>query len=225
MKYEIKGDNFPVAICQMKAGEAIQCEAGAMSWMDPTIRMETQHGGLGKMAKRALSKETLSLNRYVADGDGEIAFSSCTPGKIIPIELKPGHSIVAQKGAFLAADEGVDLDIFFQKKLGSGLFGGEGFIMQKLSGEGTALLEIDGGTVAYDLGPGEKKIMDTGYLVMMDETCSIDVVTIKGVTNVLFGGEGLFNTVVTGPGRIVIQTMPMVQMVSDIAELIQKVNK
>ncbi|MBQ6401143.1 MAG: TIGR00266 family protein [Firmicutes bacterium] len=225
MNYEIIGGNFPAAVCKMKAGEAIKCEAGAMSWMDPSIRMETKSGGLGKLVGRALSKETLFLNRFVADADGEITFSACTPGQIIPVEIQPGKSIVAQKGAFLAADEGVDLDIFFQKKIGSGLFGGEGFIMQKLSGQGTALLEIDGGVVEYTLAPGQKKVLDTGYLVMMDETCSIDIVMIKGATNILFGGEGLFNTVVTGPGKIVIQTMPMVQMVSDIAELIQRVNK
>ena len=224
MQYEIKGGNFPVAVCRMKAGETIQCESGAMSWMDPTIRMQTESGGLGKLVGRALSKETLFLNNYVADADGEIALSACTPGQIIPVEIQPGKSIIAQKGAFLAADKSVDLDIFFQKKVGSGLFGGEGFVMQRLSGQGTALLEIDGGIVEYELAPGQKKIIDTGYLVMMDETCSIDVVMIKGAKNVLFGGEGLFNTVITGPGRIVIQTMPMVQMVADIAELLQRVS-
>ena len=221
MEYKITGGSFPVAICKMKAGEAISCEAGAMSWMDNTIQMETKSGGLGKMLGRAFSKETLFLNRYVAKGDGEIAFSANAPGEIRAIGIQPGRSIICQKGAYLASDEGVDLDIFFQKKLGSGLFGGEGFIMQKLSGQGTALIEIDGATILYDLKADEKKIIDTGYLVMMEDTCSLDVVMIKGVKNVLFGGEGLFNTVVTGPGKIVIQTMPMMQIVGRVASMIQ----
>ncbi len=219
MIYEIKGGSFPVAVCKMRAGEALSCEAGAMSWMDSTIRMETKSGGIGKVLGRAFSNETLFLNRYVADGDGEIAFSANSPGEIRALEIQPGRSIICQKGAFLAADESVDLDIFFQKKMSSGLFGGEGFIMQKLSGQGTALIEIDGSTVEYELAAGEKKTIDSGYLVMMEDTCSIDVVMIKGVTNVLFGGEGLFNTVITGPGKILLQTMPMVQMVARISAM------
>ncbi|MBQ7677320.1 MAG: TIGR00266 family protein [Lachnospiraceae bacterium] len=219
MRYEIKGGSFPVAVCKMSAGEAINCEAGAMSWMDPTIQMETKSGGLGKLVGRVLTNETLFLNRYVANADGEIAFSANSPGEIRAIDIQPGRSVVCQKGAFLASDESVDLDIFFQKKIGTGFFGGEGFVMQKLSGQGTALIEIDGSTVEYELAAGESKTIDSGYLVMMDDTCSIDVVMIKGVKNVLFGGEGLFNTVVTGPGRIVLQTMPMVQIVARIASM------
>lgn len=225
MNFEIKGGSFPTALCKMRAGETIVCEAGAMSWMDPTIRMETKTGGLGKMLGRVMTRETLALNHYVAEQDGEIAFSATSPGQILPLAIRPGRSIICQKGSFLAADDSVDLDIFFQKKVGAGLFGGEGFIMQRLSGQGTALIEIDGSTVEYTLGPGESKTIDTGYLVMMEETCSIDVQMVKGISNVLFGGEGLFLTVVKGPGKILLQTMPMVQMVSRIAELIQTVKK
>lgn len=221
MNYEIRGGSFPVALCRMHAGESIICETGAMSWMDPAIRMETKTGGLGKMLGRAMTKETLFLNHYVAERDGEIAFSATSPGQILPIEIQPGQSVICQKGSFLAADSSVDLDIFFQKKVMTGLFGGEGFIMQKLSGHGTALIEIDGSTVEYNLAAGQSKTIDTGYLVMMEDTCSIDVQMVKGVGNILFGGEGLFLTTVKGPGRILLQTMPMVQMVGQIAALMK----
>ena len=220
MNGEFKGCNFPVAICNLDAGEAINCESGAMAWMSDGIRMETNTGGgLGKMFGRAFSGESLFMNRYVAEKPGFLSIGAHAPGEIRKITITPEKSIVVQKGSFLAKDESVDLSIFFQKKLGSGFFGGEGFIMSKLSGNGDVLIEIDGGVVEYDLAPGEKMTIDTGYLVMMDDTCSIDVEMVKGMTNILFGGEGLFNTVVTGPGKIMIQTQPMVQFVSTIAQM------
>lgn len=222
MKCEFKGGNFPVAICELEAGQAINCESGAMAWMSEGIRMETNTGGgLGKMFGRAFSGESLFMNRYVAERPGFISIGACAPGEIRKIAITPDKPIVVQKGSFLAKDEGVDLSIFFQKKIGSGLFGGEGFIMNKLTGNGDVLIEIDGGVVEYDLAPGQKMTIDTGYLVMMEDTCSIDIVMIKGVSNILFGGEGLFNTVVTGPGKIMIQTQPMVQFVSNIAQMMQ----
>ncbi len=225
MNCEIKGGNFPVAICDMAAGEALMCETGAMAWIHGGIKMETNTGGgLGKMLGRAFSGESLFMNRYVAESDGTLAIGACSPGEIRKIDLS-GKAIVVQKGSFLAMDEGVNLDIFFQKKIGSGVFGGEGFIMNKLSGNGSVLLEIDGGAVEYDLAAGEKMTIDTGYLVMMDETCSIDIVMIKGVGNILFGGEGLFNTVVTGPGHIILQTQPLTQFASRIAEMVQVVKR
>jgi uncharacterized protein (TIGR00266 family) len=171
------------------------------------------------MFGRAFSGESLFMNRYVAEKPGFLSIGAHAPGEIRKITITPEKSIVVQKGSFLAKDESVDLSIFFQKKLGSGFFGGEGFIMSKLSGNGDVLIEIDGGVVEYDLAPGERMTIDTGYLVMMDDTCSIDVEMVKGMTNILFGGEGLFNTVVTGPGKIMIQTQPMVQFVSTIAQM------
>ena len=226
MNCEIKGGNFPVALCDMEAGSAISCEAGAMAWLKGGIRMETNTGGgLGKMLGRAFAGESIFMNRYVADSAGTLALGAHAPGEIRKIAVTSDHPIVVQKGSFLAMDEGVDLSIFFQKKIGSGFFGGEGFIMNKLSGNGDVLLEIDGGVVEYDLAAGEKMTLDTGYLVMMDATCSLDVVMIKGVGNILFGGEGLFNTVVTGPGKIMIQTQPMVQFVSHIAEMMNTAKK
>ncbi len=226
MNVEIKGGNFPVAVCQMDAGSAITCESGAMSWMQGGVRMETNTGGgLGKMLGRAFSGESLFMNKYVADSAGLLAMAAKSPGEIKKVTVTPDKPLIVQKGSFLAMDPTVQLDIFFQKKIGSGFFGGEGFVMNKLSGNGSVLLEIDGGAVEYDLAAGEQMTIDTGYLVMMDDTCSIDIVMIKGVGNMLFGGEGLFNTVVTGPGHIILQTQPLTQFASKIAEMIQVVKK
>ena len=226
MKAEIKGGNFPVAVCDLATGEAVNCEAGAMSWLNGGIKMETNTGGgLGKMLGRAFSGESLFMNRYVAEAPGILAIGAHAPGEIRKITLTPDKSIVVQKGSFLAMDEGVDLSIFFQKKIGSGLFGGEGFIMNKLSGNGDVLLEIDGGAVEYDLAAGETMTIDTGYLVMCDSTVSIEITMIKGVGNILFGGEGLFNTVVTGPGHIMLQTQPLTQFVGTIAQMMANIKK
>ena len=216
MKYEIKGDNLPVVVCSLDDGEAMVTQSGAMSWMSPNMEMNTTGGGVGKMFGRLFSGESLFQNLYTARGQGMIAFSSSFPGSIRAVEIVPGREVVVQKSAFLAAEKGVELSVFFQKKLGAGFFGGEGFIMQKLSGSGTAFLEIDGSHVEYELSPGQQIVIDTGYLAMMDATCSLDVQSVKGVKNVLFGGEGLFNTVVTGPGRVVLQTMPINQFASQI---------
>ena len=220
MKYQILGNNFPVAVCDMQRGDSIICQAGGMAWMRGAIRMETKGGGLGKMFGRAFSGEMMFQNHYVADGDGQIAFAASSPGEIRAIELTPGHSIIAQKGSFLASDASVDMSVFFQKKIGAGLFGGEGFIMQKLSGSGTVLVEVDGCAITYDLAPGEQITIDTGYLVLMEDTCSMDIVTVKGIGNVLFGGEGLFNTVVTGPGKVVLQTMPLTSLAGKVAAMV-----
>ena len=210
MQYKIQGEPMPVVICELAPGESIISEAGAMSWMSPNMQMETVGGGVGKAFGRMFSGESLFQNRYTAmGGSGTIAFASSFPGAIRAIEIAPSHPIVVQKRGFLAADPNVELSVFFRKKVASGLFGGEGFIMQKISGHGIAFVEIDGSTVEYDLAPGEKLISSTGQVAIMDATCSMDVQTVKGVKNVLFGGEGLFNTVITGPGHVVMQTMPL----------------
>ncbi len=220
MRYEIKGGNFPVAVCDMEAGESIVCQAGGMAWIRGDIRMETKGGGIGKMFGRAFSGESMFQNRYSARSRGQIAFAASSPGEIRAVQIAPGRSVIAQKGSFLASDEGVELSVYLQKKVGAGFFGGEGFVMQKFSGSGTVLVEIDGSAVEYDLAPGEQMVIDTGYLVLMDESCRMDIVTVKGVGNVLFGGEGLFNTVVTGPGKVVLQTMPLSTLAGRIAAYI-----
>lgn len=209
MKYEIKGDNLPVVICELEAGETISTEGGAMSWMDANIEMDTKGGGIGKVFGRMFSGENLFKNEYTAVGrPGKIAFASSFPGTIRAIQIEPGRDIIVQKSGYLASEKGVDVSVHFQKKVGAGLFGGEGFIMQRLSGKGIAFVEIDGSAIEYDLAPGQSMIVDTGYLAMMDATCSMDIKTVKGVKNMFLGGEGIFNTVVTGPGKIVLQTLP-----------------
>ena len=210
MRYEIKGETLPVVVCELENGEKMITERGSMSWMSPNMKMETSAGGIGKAFGRMFSGESMFQNFYTAQsGPGMIAFASSFPGSILPIQITPDKPIIAQKSAFLASEQGVELSVFFQKKLGAGFFGGEGFIMQKLSGQGTAFVEIDGYAVEYELAPGQQMVIDTGYLAMCDATCSIDVVGVKGVKNVLFGGESFFNTVVTGPGKIIVQTMPI----------------
>lgn len=211
MQYQIAGEPLPVVTCQLAAGETMITERGSMSWMTPNMRMETTtNGGLGKAFGRLLAGESLFQNRYTAQGGpGLIAFASSFPGSIRAFEIGPGKELVVQKSGFLAAEAGVELSVFFQKKLGSGFFGGEGFIMQKLSGQGIAFAEFDGHVVEYELAAGQSLVVDTGYIAAMDATCSMDIVTVPGVKNALFGGEGLFNTVVSGPGHIWLQTMPI----------------
>ncbi|MGI6354500.1 MAG: TIGR00266 family protein [Lentisphaerae bacterium] len=214
MQYQIIGEPLPVVICTLEAGEAMHSESGAMSWMTPNMQMETSSGGgVGKVFGRMLSGENLFLNKYTATGSaGTIAFASSFPGSIRAFEISSEHEIIAQKGSFLAGSPTVEMSIFFQKKLGAGFFGGEGFIMQKFSGAGIVFIEIDGTAVEYDLAEGQSMIVDTGYLAAMSATCKIDVRTVPGIKNMLFGGEGIFNTVITGPGHIILQTMPIGQL-------------
>lgn len=216
MKYEIKGGAFPIVVCNLTKGEQMITERGSMVWMTPNINMETAGGGIGKMFSKALSGESMFQNIYTAMGDGMITFGSSFPGKIVAVEIQPGRNFIVQKSAFLAAEKGVELSIHFNKKVGAGFFGGEGFIMQKLSGSGIAFIEIDGDLVEYELAAGEKMIVDTGNVAGFDSTVSIDIQTVSGVKNVIFGGEGLFNTVLTGPGRIWLQTMPVVNVANAI---------
>ena len=215
MKYTIQGEPLPVVICELEANETLITENGAMSWMSPNMEMDTSGGGLGKMFGRAFSGEKMFVNRYTArGGNGMIGLASSFPGSIRAYEIAPGCDIVAQKSAFLASTAGVEMSVFFQKKVGAGFFGGEGFIMQRLSGNGTAFLEFDGSIVEYELAPGQQIIIDTGYLAAMTSSCSVDIKAVSGVKNALLGGEGFFNTVLTGPGRIWLQTMPVSSLAS-----------
>lgn len=225
MKYQIKGEPMPVVICELANGESMLCEAGAMVWMSPNMQMETVGGGAGKMLGRMFSGESLFQNRYTARGDGMIAFASSFPGSIRAVQIDPAHPVVVQKSGFLASEAGVELSIFFQKRIASGLFGGEGFIMQKLSGSGTVFLELDGSVINYTLQPGQQMLISTGHLAMMDATVSMDIQQIKGVKNVLFGGESLFNTSVTGPGTVTVQTMPISNLIGEIASKLPAGNK
>ena len=201
MQYQIKGETLPVVICHLEAGEKMITEKGSMSWMSPNMLMETgTNGGLGKAFGRMFSGESMFQNTYTSQGgNGTIAFASSFPGSIKAFEISPGNEMIFQKSAFLAAEAGVQLSVHFQKKLGSGLFGGEGFILQRVSGQGTMFAEFDGHVIEYELQPGQQIVVDTGHLAAMTPSCQMDIKTIKGVKNIVFGGEGLFNTIITGP--------------------------
>ena len=209
MKYEIKGGSFPVVTCRLDDGEAMITESGSMVWQTPNIKMETRGGGIGKMFSKALSGESIFQNIFTADGAGMVTFGSSFPGKILPLEIGPGREMILQKGSFLAAQTSVELSVHFNKKLGAGFFGGEGFIMQRLSGHGVAFAEIDGELVEYRLADGEKLFVDTGNVAGFEVSVSMDIKQVPGLKNKLLGGEGFFHTVLTGPGNVWLQTMPI----------------
>ena len=225
MQYEIKGGSFPVVICNLESGEKMITEKGSMAWMSPNMQMETKGGGLGKMFSKAFSGESMFQNHYTAmGGNGMIAFTSSFPGEIKVVEIGPGKEMIVQKSSFLASEASVELSIHFQKKLGAGFFGGEGFIMQRLSGNGLAFVEIDGELVEYILKPGQQLIVDTGNVAGFEPSVKMDIRAVSGAKNVLFGGEGLFNTVLTGPGRVWLQTMPIYNVANAIRPYIPSSN-
>ena len=210
MEYEIKGGSFPIVICTLQEGETMKNETGAMSFMTSDMKMETSTGGgLLKGLGRALSGDTLFLNFFTAQSDNQqIGFSAHSPGRIFSIELDGSNSIIGQKNAFLAAEESVNIDIYFKNKLGAGIFGGEGFILQKFTGTGMAFLEIDGEVIERELEPGETLLLDPGHIAAMEDSIEFDVERVKGAKNILFG-EGLFFARLRGPGKVWIQTMPI----------------
>ncbi len=212
IKYEIEGGNLPVVICYPQENQTLCSESGAMSWMSPNMVMNTNAGGgVKKAIGRLFSGESIFMNEYTAVGSGGmIAFASSFPGSIIPYQVTEGNGIIIQKRGFLAMEKGLDLSVYFQKSLGRGFLGGEGFIMQKVSGNGIVFIEIDGYCKEYELAAGESIVVDTGYLAAMSESCTMDVQTVKGAKNLFFGGEGLFHTRITGPGKVYIQSMPVI---------------
>lgn len=214
IKYEIEGGSLPVVICYPEAGQSLCTESGAMSWMSPNMKMDTNAGGGFKKAfGRLFSGESIFMNEYTAmGGSGMIAFASSFPGSIIPYQVTPGEGIIVQKRSFLAMEKGLELSLYFQKKLGKGFFGGEGFIMQRITGSGLVFLEIDGYCKQYNLRAGQSILVDTGYLAAMSETCTMDIETVKGAKNIFLGGEGLFHTRITGPGKVYIQSMPVIKI-------------
>lgn len=211
MQYRIEGETLPVVICELEIGEKMITEGGSMAWMSPNMKMETTtNGGLGKALGRMFSGEKMFQNIYTAtNGSGLIAFASSFPGSIKAFEISAGNEMIFQKRAFLAGESSVKLDIFFNKKVSGGLFGGEGFILQRVSGNGTVFAEFDGHAVEYELAAGQKIVANTGHLAAMSASCTMEVQTVSGAKNILFGGEGIFNTVICGPGKVWLQTMPV----------------
>ena len=208
MNYKINGTMLPYVECNLNKGESVSAEAGAMLYMDPKIEYKVKSGGIKKMFGRAFTGESMFLSTFTATEDeSKVSFSSSFPGEILSLEVTPEKSYIVQKSAYLASEQGVELSVHFQKKLGAGFFGGEGFIMNKLTGKGTAFIEIDGAAIEYNLKEDEEIVVATGHVAMMESTCKMDIKSVKGIGNVLFGGEGLFNTVVRGPGKVILQTM------------------
>ena len=222
ISYRIDGTTLQVVTIELEAGEVIYSESGGMSWMSGNVEMNTSSGGgLGRMVKRALSGESLFITDFYVNSDrGVVAFASEFPGKIIPFQLKPGESIIVQKDAFMCAEKSVDMDMHFRKRLGTGLFGGEGFIMQRITGPGLAFVEVDGEVVEYELQAGQQLKVDTGHLAVMEASVDFDVTLLKGFRNMLLGGEGLFLASVRGPGKVWLQTMPMSKLARKVAQFI-----
>lgn len=219
MKYQLIGGNFPAVVCTLENGESMTTQQGGMIWMSPDMKMETKGTSIGKAMGRMLTGESIFQNIYTCHApQGLIAFGASCPGTIKPVALGPGQSVIAQKRAFLAGTPGITLSTFFQKKMMTGFFSGEGFIMQKITGPGLVFLEIDGAEQTYVLQPGQQLVVDSGNLAMVEETCKLEVQSVQGLKNKMFGGEGFFNTLVTGPGKVVLQTMPISAMASVMAQ-------
>jgi uncharacterized protein (TIGR00266 family) len=223
MEYQIIGTTMQVALLELDPGETVYSESGAMAWMSGNIAMQTtgRGGGLGGMFKRAISGESLFFVEYTSqNGKGIVSFAADFPGKIVPVSLAQGQQIIAQKDAFLCAEKTVQTDIFFNRKLGSGFFGGEGFIMQRFTGPGVVFTSLDGEIVEYTLDANQLLKVDTGHVAMFEPTVSFDIEMMRGFRNILFGGEGLFLASLRGPGRVWLQTMPTMNLARAIAKYI-----
>ncbi len=215
LNHEIQGGNLPVLISYPQNGQTVYAESGAMSWMSPNMQMETAAGGIGKAFSRLITRENMFLNFYTPQGGpGLLAISSNLPGSILPIEMDGSRGFILQKSSFLAATTEIQHELYFQRKLGAGFFGGEGFVLQRFFGRGTLFVEVDGHAWSCYLQAGEQIVVDTGYMAMMDDTCTMDIRQVPGLKNKLLGGEGFFNTVITGPGNVTLQTHPAVKLVA-----------
>ena len=209
MKYEIIGGPVPAANITLNTGESVRTQSGAMAWADSSVTMETNaEGGLLKSIGRMFSGTSLMFVTHTGTEDGsKITFSSSFPGTILPFQVDSEHEYFAQKSAFLVADPGVEVDATVNKNFWAGLLGGEGFILQKFSGEGTLLAEIDGSVVEVDLAAGQSIKIETGHVALFESTVSYDVESVSGAKNIFFGGQGLFLTTLTGPGKVWLQTL------------------
>ncbi|MEA4822990.1 MAG: TIGR00266 family protein [Clostridiaceae bacterium] len=224
MKYEIFGDSLPAVAISLESGESIFTESGGMSWMTEDIAMDTNmKGGLLKGLGRMFSGESLFMATYTAQSDHQqITLASSFPGSIIPLHLTPGYEFICQKSAFLCAEPSVSLSAEIVKGLAGGFFGGEGFVLQRVRGEGMVFLEMDGSVKMLDLAPGQRLVVDTGNVAAYQSTVGYTVKTVRGFKNILFGGEGLFLTVLEGPGRVYLQTITLPSFASRIVPYLPK---
>lgn len=219
MRYEVHGTVLQSLDIHLGQGEAIFTESGGMAWMRGNIEMKTDtRGGLMAGLGRALAGESLFMTTYTCRGpEGLIVFTPEAPGKVLDLQLKAGQSLICQKDAFMCAEASVKLEMHFRKKLGAGLFGGEGFILQKVTGPGTVFLEIPGEVREYELSAGETMRVDPGHIALFEPTVSYDIDRVKGVSNILFSGEGLFLASLTGPGRVWMQSLPLANLAGKLA--------
>jgi len=218
MEYEITGDNLQLVTLHVQGGETVYAEAGAMNHMSSNMDMQAKaKGGLMKGLKRMVSGESFFITEFTPQGDGFVAFGGNVPGKIEAIQISPGNEFMAQRDAFLCSENGVDMDIAFTKKLGAGFFGGEGFILQKYSGQGTVFIHACGDFIVKDLEPGETLKVDTGSLVGFESSVQYDITRAGGIKTSLFGGEGLFLTTLTGPGKVIIQSLSISNLAAALA--------
>lgn len=219
MRYRIQGNNLPSLDIELNRGESVFTEGGGMAWMRGNIEMSTNtRGGLMKGIMRSFAGESIFLTTYQSRQDeAQITFTPETIGSIITLELAAHETRICQKDAFMVAEDSIELSIHFKKRLGAGFFGGEGFILQKLTGPGLAWVEISGEVREVTLGRGEALTVDPGHVAMYEPSIDYDIRRVKGVRNMLFGGEGLFLAHLTGPGRVWLQTMPLSNLANRIA--------
>jgi len=224
MRYAISGTVLQSLEVQLDSGESMFTESGGMAWMSDGIEMDTNtRGGLMSGLGRTLSGESLFMTTYTSRiQNGMITFTPEAPGKVLPIQLAPNQMIIAQKDAFMCAQASVKMEIHFRKKLGAGLFGGEGFILQKLTGPGVAFLEIPGEVKEYNLAAGQILKIDPGHIAAFDPSVTYDIQMVKGLKNIVFSGEGLFLATLKGPGRVWLQTMPISNLAHKISKYIPK---
>ncbi len=226
MQYQVIGSTVPAVECTLSANESMYTQSGGMIWQSEGIGMATNaKGGLMKSLGRALAGESLFMTTYTGQKEGAvIAFGSTVPGSIVPMNLTNTPGIIAQKKAFLCAENGIEVNVTLTKKLSAGLFGGEGFILEDIHGTGTVFLEVDGDRIVKDLAPGEVVKVDTGNVVAFEKTVAYEIETVKGLGNIFLGGEGLFLTKLTGPGKVILQTQNFNDFASKIIALMPKSN-
>ncbi len=219
MEYKISGDNLQLVTIQIQPGEKIYAEAGSMVYMSENIKMEAKmRGGLLKGIGRKFAGETMFLTEFTTvGGNGLISFGGNVPGTIKPVEITSGREFLAQKDAFLCAEDSVDMSIAFQKRLGAAFFGGEGFILEKLFGSGRVFVHACGDFVEFDLKPDQVLKVDTGSVVGWDSTVSYDIERVKGIKTMFFGGEGLFVTTLRGPGHVILQSLDLSNLATALA--------
>ena len=218
MRYSLSGTTMQTLNIDLEPGETVYSQTSSMCWMTPTIEMDTNTGGgLFSGLMRSLSGGSFFVTHFTARQAGHVAFAPHFPGTTMPIPLQAGQSLICRKETFLCAEKSVTLEIAFQKRLGAGLFGGEGFILQKVTGPGVVFLDLSGEVIERDLAAGESLLVQAGHVGIMDPSITFDIQMVSGFKNIVFGGEGLFLAKLTGPGHVALQSMPIMNLANEIA--------